>query len=147
MCIRDRSKADDVKALGADRVIDRDADLVAELGADSVDVVLDLVGGPAMPDLLDLLRRGGRYAISGAIAGPMAEVDLRTLYLKDLTLYGATFQEDEVFENLVSYIEADRIRPIVARTYPLSDIVQAQKDFLAKAHVGKLVLIPPGDTK
>ena len=62
-----------------------------------------------------------------------------------LTLYGATFQEDVVFQNLVSYIEAGRIRPVIARTYPLSEIVQAQKDFLEKGHVGKLVLIPPGD--
>ena len=140
-----KSKHAEVLALGADRVIDRDADLVAELGEGSVDVVLDLVGGPGWPQLLDVLKRGGRYAISGAIAGPLAEIDLRTLYLKDLTLYGATFQEDAVFENLVSYIEGGRIRPVVAKTYPLSEIVQAQKDFLAKGHVGKLVLIPPQD--
>jgi NADPH:quinone reductase-like Zn-dependent oxidoreductase len=139
------SKAAEVLALGADRVIDRDADLLRELGRDSVDVVLDLVGGPGWPQLLDVLKRGGRYVISGAIAGPLAEIDLRTLYLKDLTLYGATFQEDAVFENLIRYIEAGRIRPVVARTYPLKDIVQAQKDFLAKGHVGKLVLIPPQD--
>lgn len=140
-----KAKAAEVLALGADRVIDRNADLVAELGEGSMDVVLDLVGGPGWPQLLDVLRKGGRYAISGAIAGPLAQIDLRTLYLKDLTLYGATFQEDEVFENLVSYIEAGRIRPVVAKTYPLRDIVQAQKDFLAKGHVGKLVLIPPQD--
>lgn len=138
-----KSKATDVLALGADRVIDRDADLVRELGRDSVDVVLDLVGGSGWPQLLDVMKRGGRYVISGAIAGPLAEIDLRTLYLKDLTLFGATFQEDAVFENLVRHIEAGRIRPVVARTYPLKDIVQAQKDFLAKGHVGKLVLIPP----
>jgi len=140
-----RSKAAEVLALGADRVIDRDADLVRDLGRDSVDVVLDLVGGPGWPQLLDVLKRGGRYVISGAIAGPLAEIDLRTLYLKDLTLFGATFQEDAVFENLIRYIEAGQIRPVVARTYPLKDIVQAQKDFLAKGHVGKLVLIPPQD--
>ncbi len=140
-----RSKTEEVLAIGADRVIDRDADLVKELGEGSVDVVLDLVGGPGWPQLLDVLKKGGRYVISGAIAGPLAQIDLRTLYLKDLTLYGATFQEDEVFENLVRYIEAGRIRPVVARTYPLSEIVQAQKDFLAKGHVGKLVLIPPSD--
>ena len=140
-----KAKADEVLALGADRVIDRNADLVAELGTGSVDVVLDLVGGPGWPQLLDILKRGGRYAISGAIAGPLAQIDLRTLYLKDLTLYGATFQEDEVFKTLVHYIEAGRIRPVVARTYPLKDIIQAQKDFLAKGHVGKLVLIPPSE--
>ena len=45
-------------------------------------------------------RRGGRYATAGAIAGPLVELDVRTLYLKDLTLFGCTFQEEEVFENL-----------------------------------------------
>lgn len=140
-----QAKAAEVLALGADRVIDRDADLVRELGEGSIDVVLDLVGGPGWPQLLDVLKRGGRYVISGAIAGPLAQIDLRTLYLKDLTLFGATFQEDAVFENLIRYIEAGRIRPVVARTYPLADIVQAQKDFLAKGYVGKLVLIPPQD--
>lgn len=139
-----KAKTAEILALGADRVIDRGADPVAELGPGSVDVVLDLVGGPAMPCLLELLRRGGRYAISGAIAGPLAQIDLRTLYLKDLTLHGCTFQEDAVFENLVRYVEADEVRPVVARTYPLAEIVQAQKDFLSKVHVGKLVLIPPG---
>lgn len=141
------SKADEVRALGADRVIDRDADLRAELGESSLDAVIDMVGGAQVPTLLSLLRPGGRFAIAGAIAGPLAKVDLRTLYLKDLTLFGCTFQEDAVFENLIRYIEAGEIRPIVAKTYPLSQIVQAQKDFLSKAHVGKLVLIPPGDTE
>ncbi|MFZ1469242.1 MAG: alcohol dehydrogenase family protein [Paracoccaceae bacterium] len=137
------AKADEVRALGADRVIDRDADLIADLGVSSVDVVLDVVGGPQWPHLFAALRRGGRYAVAGAIAGPMAQIDLRQLYLKDLSLFGCTFQEDAVFANLISYIEADEIRPVVARTYPLRDIVQAQKDFLAKAHTGKLVLVPP----
>jgi NADPH:quinone reductase-like Zn-dependent oxidoreductase len=70
-------------------------------------------------------------------------LDVRTLYLKDLTFFGCTFQEDLVFENLVSYIERGEIRPVVARTYPLREIVKAQEDFLSKRHAGKLVLIPP----
>ena len=83
--------------------------------------------------------------MAGAIAGPVVELDLRTLYLKDVTVFGCTFQEDAVFEHLISSIEAETIRPVVARTYPLRDIVVAQQDFLAKSFVGKLVLIPPQD--
>ena len=94
------------------------------------------------PEFRDL-RRGGRYATAGAIAGPLVELDVRTLYLKDLTLFGCTFQQDEVFENLVSYIERGEIRPLVAKTFPLSEIRQAQTEFLAKAFTGKLVLVPP----
>ena len=137
------SKAADVMAQGADRTVDRGADLVSALGRASVDVVIDLVGGAQFPQLLDLLRPGGRYAISGAIGGPIAEIDLRTLYLKDLSLFGCTFQEDEVFENLVAYVDRGEVRPVVSRTYPLGEIASAQEAFLTKGHIGKLVLIPP----
>ncbi|WP_291737375.1 zinc-binding dehydrogenase, partial [Leisingera sp. F5] len=137
------AKADEVLALGADRVIDRNADLRSELGEGAVDVVVDLVAGPQWPAFMDVLRRGGRYATAGAIAGPISEIDVRTLYLKDLTLMGCTFQEDEVFANLISYIEAGEIRPLVAKTYPLAEIATAQEDFLSKKHAGKLVLMIP----
>ena len=139
------TKKAEVVTLGADLVLDRNADLVAELGAGSIDVVIDLVAGDQWPAFLDVLRRGARYATAGAIAGPISQIDVRTLYLKDLTLMGCTFQEDEVFANLIRYIEAGEIRPLVAKTYPLRDMAQAQEDFLAKKHTGKLVLIPPGD--
>jgi len=124
-------------------VIDRNADLLAELGNEAVDVVADVVAGDKWPTLLEILKRGGRYVTSGAIAGPIVELDVRTLYLKDLSLFGSTFQPDQVFENLVSYIERGEIRPLVAKSYPLSDIVSAQEDFLSKKHTGKLVLVPP----
>ncbi len=135
-------KAATLTELGADRVLGRDADLVAALGADSVDVVIDVVGGPQFPALLAVLKSRGRYAVSGAIAGPIVTLDLRTLYLKDLALLGGTIQDSEVFGNLVSYIERGEIRPLVAATYPLAEIAAAQEAFLAKRHVGKIVLVP-----
>ena len=139
------AKADEVRALGADEVVDRNAGLSGAIGNESLDLVVDLVGGERWAQLLDLLRSGGRYVTAGAIAGPMVELDLRTLYLRDLTLFGCTFQEEGVFERLVSYMERGEIRPVVAKTYPLADIARAQTDFLAKRFTGKLVLIPPLD--
>ena len=82
------SKAPLIQALGAERVLARDADLTRELGQESVDVVIDVVGGAQFPSLLKVLRRRGRYAVAGAISGPVVELDLRTLYLKDLRLLG-----------------------------------------------------------
>ena len=137
------AKADEVRAQGADQTIDRGADLISTLGKDSVTVVCDIVGGAQTAELLELLRPGGRYSVAGAIGGPSAEIDLRTIYLKDLSLLGCTFQDDEVFENLVKYVERNEIRPIVSKIYPLSEIAKAQEDFLSKKHTGKLVLIPP----
>ena len=98
------------------------------------------MAGPQWGQLLDVLRLGCRYIASGAIAGPIVELDIRTLYLRDLTLMGATYQHPGVFENLVSYIELGEISPLVHRVYPLADIAQAQADFAAKNFVGKLVL-------
>ena len=108
--------------------------------------MVDLVAGPDWPALPEVLVRGGRYVTAGAIGGPIVELDVRTLYLKDLTFYGCTFQDDCVFKNLIRYIERGEIQPLVARTFPLSEIVGAQKEFLAKKHVGKLVLIPPHES-
>ena len=143
IAVASTTKADTVRAIGADEVVDRRANLVAAIGHEDVDVVIDLVARTSWPRLLDVLRCGGRYATAGAIAGPLVELDVRTLYLKDLTLFGCTFQEDEVFENLVSYIERGDIRPLVAKTFPLSEFRQAQTEFLAKAFTGKLVLVQP----
>ncbi len=137
------SKAEDVRGLGADEVIDRNADLVGEVGRNSMDVVVDVVAGATWPNLLEVLKVGGRYVTAGAIAGPLVELDVRKLYLKDLTLIGCTFQEDIVFQNLVSYIERGEVRPLVAKTFPLRDIGRAQEEFLAKKLTGKLILIPP----
>lgn len=142
IALSSETKADKVKALGANQVLDRNANLLNILGQESVDVVVDLVAGEQWPNLLQVLKRGGRYVASGAIAGPIVELDIRTLYLKDLALLGSTYQSDAIFESLIGYIERGEIRPLVAKTYPLENIRQAQSDFLAKRYMGKLVLIP-----
>jgi NADPH:quinone reductase-like Zn-dependent oxidoreductase len=145
--VASQEKAPELRALGASRVVDRGEDPVEAFGAGVVDVVVDVVGGPQWLRLVETLRTGGRYAVAGAIAGAHVKLDLRTLYLRDLTFLGCTRQEDEVFETLVGYVERDEIRPVVAKTYPLSAIVEAQQDFLAKRFIGKLVLLPPGSAE
>lgn len=135
------AKQDAVKNAGADVVIGRED--VPD--PDSFSAVIDVVGGPAFAHLLEALEPGGRYATSGAIAGPIVETDLRTVYLKDLTIFGCTFTPKAVFAELVELINAGRIRPLVSKTYPLSAIREAQADFAAKTYPGKLVLLPPVD--
>lgn len=134
------SKAGSLLELGACRTLARDDDPVAVIGTNTVDVVVDLVAGPQWPALLDILRPGGRYAVSGAIAGPIVQLDLRTLYLKDLSFFGCTTLEPEVFPSLIRRIERNEIRPLVAQTFDLQEIATAQDLFLQKRHVGKIVL-------
>ncbi|WP_206779887.1 alcohol dehydrogenase family protein [Vibrio owensii] len=140
IAITSPSKNEQVLELGADEVVPRNANLVEALGSNSVDVVIDLVAGDQWPQFLEVLRPEGRYAVSGAIGGAMVELDVRTLYLKDLSFFGCTVLEPEVFENLVHHIEQGNIKPLVAQTFPLEDINQAQTAFQEKGHVGKMVL-------
>ncbi len=129
-----------LRELGAAAALDRDGDLVERCGADAFDVVVDVVGGNGWPALLQVLRPGGRYAVAGAIGGPEVSLDLRTLYLKDQTLFGCTVLGDGVFASLVSHIERGSVRPVISAVFPLERIVDAQELFLAKGHVGKIVL-------
>ena len=135
------NKAKDILRLGAERTLAREDSVVETLGRDSMDVVIDLVGGAQWPELLVVLRPGGCYAVAGAIGGPIVELDIRTLYLKDLSLFGCTVLEPEVFTNLIEHIECGRISPLVAKTFRLERIADAQTEFMAKNHIGKIVLI------
>ena len=142
VAVTSKAKAEMIIEIGADEVINREDKLIDSIENQSIDVVIDLVAGEDWGDLLDVLKKGGRYAVAGAIAGPIVELDVRTLYLKDLVLIGCTFQDRQVFQNLIGYIERNEIKPLVSKTYPLKNIINAQKDFVSKMYVGKLVLLP-----
>ncbi len=138
------AKRDAVAALGAHAVVTRGTDGTPQRCRDAaggrLDVVGDIVGGADFGGWLDVLRRGGRYVTSGAIAGPIVELDLRTLYLNDLELIGATVFEPQVFADLVGLVNAGLVRPPVAATFPLDEIGAAQEMFGRKEHVGAIVI-------
>jgi NADPH:quinone reductase-like Zn-dependent oxidoreductase len=130
-------------ALGADRMLPRaPADPRAALAGERITVLADVVGGPAWPALIDTLERGGRYTCSGAIAGPVVPLDLRVLYLRDLTFTGSTFIAPATMRAVVGYIERGEIAPILAAAYPLQELAAAQTAFMAKRHVGNIVVTP-----
>ena len=137
--------ADALLGLGAQAVVARESDDLAAairstLGARPVDVVADVVAGPMFRTLLNVLRPEGRYVTAGAIAGPLVELDLRTVYLKHLDLIGSTQGSREDFARVRDLAISGRIRPVLAETYPLEDIARAQADFVARDFIGKLVM-------
>src|SRR5699024_8901315 len=123
-------KVERVKSYGADEVIIRGESYVEKIGKMNVDVVLDVAAGSPWPELLEVLKKGGKYGVVGAIGGPLVELDVRDLYLKDLSLFGSTYQSKEAFQNLIHFIEEGKIKPVVAEEFPLQDMVEAQKAFL-----------------
>ncbi|MEM8750153.1 MAG: alcohol dehydrogenase family protein [Pseudomonadota bacterium] len=139
------AKHGDVARMNPTAILPRQPeDLMAALqnaiGQQTVSVVADIVGGDQFPALLEVLERGGRYTCSGAIAGPIVELDLRTMYLRDLRFHGCTIFEPKVFPSLVRYIEAGEIKPMLAASYPLAQLHDAQRAFIAKQHTGNIVV-------
>ena len=147
VAVTSKAWADSVATLKPHAIVHRDdGDLVeavtAAIGAPHLEVVADVVGGPQFADCLALLGPFGRYVTAGAIAGPVVALDLRTIYLKRLTLLGVSIGYRHHFEAVVGYIRSGKIKPLLARTYPLSEIKQAQTDFMAKEFFGNLVVLP-----
>ena len=147
VAVTSRRWADRVRELDPLGVVLRDeGDLVDQarsaLGRDAFDVVADVVAGEHFSDCLALLRAGGRYISAGAMAGAVVPFDVRTLYLKRLTLMGVSVGHRHHFEAVLGHIRAGRIRPLLARSFPMSAIREAQTVFMSKAFFGNIVVRP-----
>ncbi len=150
LAVAGAAKEAQVRELGAAAFIPREhedlaAAITEALDGRPLDLAADVVGGEGFKVLIHALKAGGRYVTAGAIGGPIAELDLRTLYLQDLTLYGSTVNDRAVFPNLVRYIETGRIKPLLAQSFPLAQLREAQEAFLTKAHVGNIVVVTEPD--
>lgn len=66
-------------------------------------------------------ENSGRYAVSGAIDGAIVELDIRTLYVKDLSFFGCSALKSDIFQNLIDCIEKGMIKPVVAHNFPLEE--------------------------
>jgi len=134
-----------VISIGAEATITRGEDELPEVVAkltnnEPIDVVVDTVSGPLLPDLIEILKPQGRYVTCGAMGGPMVEIDMRRIYLKNLEMHGATQGTRKDFEAVRDYIISGKIKPLVAKTFALEDLGQAQEEFKKKEFVGKLIV-------
>ena len=134
------AKSGVVTETGADEILIRGQDRLGD--SPEVDVALDVVGGPGFSELVATLQTSGRLAVVGAIAGPMVQVDLRQIYLRQRHIIGSTMHTKQTFGRLVELARRGAVGPVVAETYPLSRFAAAQAAFGRKDFVGKLVLRP-----
>ena len=131
---------DFIAGLGVAEVSVRGVDDVSALMP--VDAVVDVVGGDEFASIVDRLRDGGRLVTAGAIAGPVVPFDIRRLYLHHRRLIGSTMHTATDFAELATIAVAGGVDPVVAETYPLTEIAAAQTRFNQKDFTGKLVLEP-----
>jgi NADPH:quinone reductase-like Zn-dependent oxidoreductase len=99
-------------------VIARGDDIVACLGKKSVDVVVDNVGGSTFPQMLKVLKIGGKFVSSGAIGGPLVNLDMRYFYLKDLTLKISTYHHSvHLLPKAVQAVLLYMLSRLIGKTY------------------------------
>ncbi|WP_330319364.1 NADP-dependent oxidoreductase [Streptomyces platensis] len=131
------AKADFVRTLGADEVIDYRTTDFADAARD-VDVVLDTVGGDTALRSLDVLRPDGTLVTvvemhNAALARKAADRGLRCL--------GVTAEPDPVgLTALADLVDTGALRVHLAHTLPLSDAAQAHRLIDSGTTMGKVVL-------
>lgn len=143
IAISSGSKVDAVRVAGAHVVLDRKADAWEEIQgeyAGKIDVVLDVVAGGGISQGLSALRDGGRWVVAGALGGYEVPLDIRRLYLHNITLLGSSMHTREHFAKLVQIAREGGLKPLLAGRYKLEEIHQAQADLADRNHVGKLVV-------
>jgi NADPH:quinone reductase-like Zn-dependent oxidoreductase len=149
---RSAEKAERARALGADDSVtfdeaDHPLDRVLWQWSqkNGVDVIFDSVGAPTLPRSVRALARGGRVVVIGATAGPLAEIDLRTLFWRQASIRGSTMADSREFDEVLAHLAAGRLRPVVDSERPVEEAVAAFRRFDAPDLFGKIVLtLPPG---
>jgi NADPH:quinone reductase-like Zn-dependent oxidoreductase len=139
-------KRDQIEDLKPFAVVETDGDVRAQIeataGIHRLDAAFDVVGGRLVTHLLNGLRPLGTYVVSGAAAGAVVSIDLRTVYLKHLRIVGASMGTRESFREVLEAATQNRIRPLLARVFPLSEIRAAHQFFIDGQYFGKIVVAP-----
>ena len=133
------------KKYGAAHTINhREKDFAQEVraltGNRGVDVVLDCVAGEVWQKSLAALARGGRLVTCGATAGGSPETDLTPIFTKHLQIFGSTLGSRDDFRQLLSFMAAAEIKPIIDQVFPLSEAAAAQRRMEEAKQFGKIVL-------
>jgi len=116
-------------------------DAVRQLtGGDGVDVVVDSVGAATFASSIECLGKGGRLVTCGATTLPLTQLDIRTLWRKQISLHGSTMANDREFRTVMGLLGAGKLRPVVDRVYPLSEAAGAQVYLESAGQFGKVVL-------
>jgi NADPH:quinone reductase-like Zn-dependent oxidoreductase len=142
-----RDNIERVRALGADKVYDRESvDYAKEVWRDTdkrgVDVIFDSVGAATWKSNVRSLARAGRLVVYGATTGPAAELDLRQVFWKQLEVLGTTMSTRAEFHEAMRLVVTGELTPVVDIVLPLSEARAAHERLEAGAQFGKIVLVP-----
>jgi len=151
--VRNQGKATAVRALGADHaILYKDNDWAAEVRklSGGVDVVLDMVAGDYLPKNLELLKQDGRCVVIAVQLGATATVSAGLVMMNRLTVTGSTLRPQSVEskgrmarglkDKVWPLLESGKVKPIIYKTFPLTDAARAHAELERAQHVGKVML-------
>ncbi|HEV7573333.1 MAG TPA: zinc-binding dehydrogenase [Thermoanaerobaculia bacterium] len=138
------AKAARAKALGADEtIVYTEVDFVHEVrrltSKRGVDVVFEHVGGETFERSLRALAKGGRLVTCGSTTGGEANINLRQIFFKLLSILGSTMGSLAELHEVMKFVESGRLRPVVDRVLPLSEVAQGHRILEAREAFGKIV--------
>ncbi|MBI2640738.1 MAG: zinc-binding dehydrogenase [Candidatus Sungbacteria bacterium] len=142
---KSKEDAKQIREIGADEIViytegnveSAIKNLTSDLG---VDVVFESVGEKTWSTTLAMLRPFGRVVIAGTTSGDMGTQDLSDIYVRQLSIFGARMGTKEEFEKVLELVAAEKLKPIIDKTFSLKDAVEAQKRMVEGKHLGKIVL-------
>lgn len=105
-----------------------------------VDAVFEHVGLNVLAEALKCLRPSGRLVTCGATAGPVAEIDMRYVFSRQLRILGSKMGSLAEMRAVWALAADGRLKPVVDRTFPLEAARQAHEYLEAKGQFGKVVL-------
>ena len=138
-------KLERARALGASEAIHHHKQDIADeikrlTNRRGVDVVIEHVGEATWAKSVRSLARGGRLVTCGATTGANGSVDLRALFAKQLTLHGSYMGTKAELLDAARLFFAGQLRPVVDRTFALTDAAAAQRRMEESGQFGKIVL-------
>ena len=143
----DESKLEKARALGADHGINHYKQRISEevrkiTNQEGVDIVFEHVGAATWDESLKSLKSNGTLVTCGATTGPNVGIDLRHLFARQLTLLGSYMGTMGELHAVLRHVFAGRLKPVVDRVFPLSDIRAAHEHLEKSAMFGKVVVNP-----
>ncbi|MCA8939996.1 MAG: zinc-binding dehydrogenase, partial [Planctomycetes bacterium] len=140
-----QAKLDKARALGADVLINYKEESFRQVvkeatGKRGVDVIVDHVGPDTIADSLSSLTKGGRIVTCGSTSGGSAEINLRQVFFKSLSILGSTMAPIGDYQELWPHHCAGRLKPVVDRVFPVLEIAKAHEHLESRQAFGKVVV-------
>lgn len=135
------------RALGADAVVNSTKESIAHMARAwtqkrGVDIVFEHVGPATWDQSIGSLAPGGKLVTCGATTGPEVKLELRYLFSRELSVIGARMGFRRELDEILKAVAAGRLKPVVAKTFPLAKASAALEFLDQRKHFGKVVLLP-----